>query len=118
MKAIFALCFVSCLMSTSSFLHPQNQQAKQESLEIIASLSDHIAELIIANNEITDPRVKKAHYINIITSMADVIATIVIKIKQRRAMRNIDHSNEDNLDLAMEKIVEQLIKHTEQNNTL
>jgi hypothetical protein len=115
MKPVFTLCLALCLISTSSSLQPQDQEAKQASLEIIASLSDHIAELIITNNEITDPRVKKAHYISIITSMADVIATLIIKIKQRRAMRGIEHSDEVNLDLIIEKIAEQLARLDKQN---
>lgn len=118
MKSIFMLCFASCLIITSSSLHSQDQDTKQASLEIIASLSDHIAELIITNNEITDPRVKKAHYVSIITSMADIIATIIIKIKQKRALRGIEHNADIDINTVIEKIAQHLIRKIEQESTL
>ena len=75
-------------------VHTDDAQAKKLALEIIATLSDDIATLVIQKNHNSDPQTIKSSCINLITHLADVLATLIIKLKERKETRGIDLCDE------------------------
>ncbi|OGB86503.1 hypothetical protein A3J41_01270 [candidate division TM6 bacterium RIFCSPHIGHO2_12_FULL_38_8] len=93
MNQIFKFC-----MFVSLFFNPTVQadepskdlQAKKLALEIIASISDDLATLIINKHHEKDPKVTQTSCIHLISTLADAIAALIIKIKAKKEIRGID----------------------------
>jgi len=82
-------------------------------MEIIAALSDDIAELVIAKKQDHDTQKTKAHCINIIKHMAEVIALIIATVQERKQTRGIELYNEQDLAAMIEQITAQILRKTD-----
>lgn len=92
---LFCLMF-SLFVPLSIHADPEKDaQAKKVALEIIAALSDDIATLIINKHHEKDPQITKIACLNLVTRLADVIASVIIKIKERKETRGIDLLSDD-----------------------
>lgn len=109
MKQYFKLCAISLLL-ISNTIHTYDEQAKKASLQIIASLSQDIAEIVINHRHAKDPEIAKQRCISLVTHMAEVIATIVVTIQERKATRAIDLTDQTDYQLAVEAITTELLK--------
>ncbi len=87
---------------------------KKISMEIIAALSDDIAELVIARKQDHDPRQTKVHCINIIRHMTEVVALIIATVQERQQMRSLELYDEQNQAAIIEQIVDQILERTEE----
>ena len=110
MKHLFTLCTIFSL--TIPQLQSHDEQAKKASLEIVAALSEDIATLIINAHHSKDPQVTKAVSINLITRIADIIATILMKLKERKPSRSMpfysDAAYQHDLDKVIAEILQRL----------
>ena len=86
-----------------------SQDSKKLALEIIASLSDDIATLIINKQQAKDPQLTKVCCVNLITRLADTLATVIIKIKERKSARAVDLISDVEFNNAIEALVAQLL---------
>lgn len=109
MKQILKFCVLFSLFSSVN-VHAQDAQAKQAALEIIASLSDDIATLVINHNHEKNSEVAKIVSIKLVTTLADAIAQVIIKIKERKEIRNIDLYSDEEYQQALIILSQQLIQ--------
>jgi predicted transcriptional regulator len=105
---LFTLTFVF-LSVPISFQASTSQDSKKLALEIIASLSDDIATLIINKQQANDPQLTKICCVNLITRLADTLATVIIKMKERKAVRTVDLISDVEFNNTIEALVAQLL---------
>ncbi len=101
-------------MLSLAAIHSEDAQAKKAALEIIASISDDIATLVINHNSQKDPDVAKITSIKLITTLADAIACVITKIKERKETRSVELYSDAEYDQALQLLSENLI-HKIQN---
>lgn len=108
------LLLLASALFFSQVIFTSKADTKKISLEIMEALSDDIAELVIAKKqEKNDPAKTKAHCINIIKHMANIIALIVETIKERKQTRSIILLDENDHDLLIEEIAEKILLEIE-----
>ncbi|MBP6892140.1 hypothetical protein KBB68_01020 [Candidatus Babeliales bacterium] len=87
--------------------------------EIIRSLSDDIAMLIINHHHEKKSEVAKIFSIKLVMTLADAIAQVICKIKERKENRSIDLYSDEEYDQALRLLSEELIhKICNQNDML
>ena len=103
----FSIIF-SCLSGT--FIQSDDAQAKQAALEIIASLSEHIATFIINHHHEKNPEVAKISCIKLVTTLADALTQVICKIKEQKNNRSIDLYSDEEYDQALRLLSEKLMQ--------
>lgn len=98
---------------TIASLYPEDVQSKKLALEIIASISDDIATLIINKNHEKDPEVAKASCVRLITNLADALATVIIKMKASKEVRGIELMDESEYQNALNDACKHLMSKIE-----
>ncbi len=109
MKQILKIIFIFSWFSVIA-LQADDVQAKKAALEIIASISDDIATLVLNHNHEKNPEVAKVASIKLITTLADTIATVITKIKERKEVRSFDIYSQEEYDQALRLLSEELIQ--------
>lgn len=109
MKRILKFCIIFSLFSVS-LIHSDDAQAKKAALEIIASISDDIATLVINHHHEKDPEVAKISCVKLVTTLADAIAQLIIKIKERKEIRSVDLYSDEEYDQALRLLSEQFVQ--------
>ncbi len=109
MKHILKFCVIFSLFS-ASFIRSDDAQAKKAALEIIASISDDIATLVINHHHEKNPEVAKIASIKLVTNLADAIVQIVAKIKERKEIRSVDLYSDEEYDQALRLLSEQFVQ--------
>lgn len=108
------LLLLASALFFSQLIVASKSDTKKISLEIMEALSDDIAELVIAKKqEKNDPAKTKAHCINIIKHMANIIALIVETIKERKQTRSIVLWDQNDQDLLIEEIAQKILQEIE-----
>lgn len=110
-KNLLFCCILSVLVVSS--VQAEDAQAKKLALEIIASLSDDLATLIINKKTQKDPQVTKICCVRLIANLADALASVIIKIKSNKEVRGIDLSDEQDYQKALANISDQLVSKIE-----
>ena len=118
MKQMLKFGIILLLCSVTS-IQADDAQVKKASLEIIASISDDIATLIINHHHEKNSEVAKISCVKLVTTLADAIAQVICKIKERKENRSIDLYSDEEYDQALRLLSEELIhKICNQNDML
>ena len=107
MKQILIFCILISLMQSQS-IYTHDHESKKASLEIIAALSDDIAELVINARHTKDPHIAKTACKNIIVRMTDLIATIIEKIQARKKLRGLELYSDQEYQQDLELIITEI----------
>ena len=91
---------------TSSFF----SLAKKAALEIVASISDDIATLVINHHYAKDPEVAKASSIKLVTTLADAIACVIAKIQEKKETRSVELYSDEEYAQALIILSDQLVQ--------
>lgn len=95
-----------CIMPS---IRSDDAQAKKMALEIISSISDDLAILIINKHHQKDPQITKTCCVRLITNLADAIASVIIKIKANKEIRSIELLDQAEYQQALANIYDKLI---------
>ncbi len=86
------------------------QQSKKLAVEIIASLSNDILALV-ESKEAKNPELTKVCVVQLITNLAQYLADIIMKIKERKNTRNIhDELSDQEYAQVLESIISRLCR--------
>ena len=110
-KIMFAIIFTLHCMP---LMRADDAQEKKIALDIIASLSDDIAQLIINKHAAKDPEITKVCCVRLVTNLADAIASLIIKIKSNKEVRGVELLDQQEYQNALTKISDQLVSDIEQ----
>ncbi len=118
MKKIFLNCMllISCNAIANNQIKQTISQDKdleilQEALEIVASMSDNIANLAIQHKTKTgSPEVTKQEAIALIEKITDLVVVIIKKTRQKKNSRAIILHTQDELDLIINKIADEIFE--------
>lgn len=101
MKQSLKIFMLSLCIFFANLTYSQDDQAKQAALEIIASISDDIATLVINHKYEKNTEVAKITSIKLVTTLADAIVKIIEKIKERKQVRSFEIYSDKEYQLAL-----------------
>ena len=112
--------FLSCMLLISCNAVVNNQTEKtipqdkdleliQEALEIVASMSDNIANLVIQHkNDTNAPEVTKKECVALVQKMTSLVLTILKKQKLKKSSRKINLYSSDSFEERIEHIAQDI----------
>ncbi len=113
MKKLFVAIILLC--TTSIFSDEQNKQIDedfallQEAIEIVASMSDNIANLVIQHKtESTTPEITKQECIALVQKMTAFVLTILQKQKLKKMTRKVFIYSSENFNQELDHIAEDI----------
>lgn len=114
MKKIL-VCSIVLLASQLFFSEDQLQQPDedfallQEAIEIVASMSDNIANLVIQHkNDTNAPEVTKKECVALVQKMTSLVLTILKKQKLKKSSRKINLYSSDSFEERIEHIAQDI----------
>ena len=112
-KQMSVIIFLMFFARQSLGTHDAAQQSKKMAVEIIASLSNDILALV-ESKEAKNPELTKVCVVQLITNLAQYLADIIIKIKERKNTRNMhDELSDQEYAQVLENIVSRLYSDLE-----
>jgi len=83
----------------------------QEALDIVASMSDNIANLAIQHKIKTNsPEMTKQEAVILIKKITDLVIVVMKKTKNKKNKKNIAIHNQEYLNLIIDKLADELLK--------
>ena len=111
MKQILKCCLIlSWSVTQIQTDDAQVKPAKKAALEIVASISDDIATLVINHHYAKDPEVAKASSIKLVTTLADAIACVIAKIQEKKETRSVELYSDEEYAQALIILSDQLVQ--------
>lgn len=110
--SFFVFLLVPFIVHADNEKNEKDEQANKVALEIVAALIEDIAKLVDNKKHEKDPQVTKAVCLSLVTHLADVIASVIIKIKERKETRSIDLYSQDEYQQALNALAIQLLEQS------
>ncbi|MBI2344512.1 hypothetical protein HYV10_00370 [Candidatus Dependentiae bacterium] len=111
-KIIITLCLLSyiSIFSSEHINYPEEDFALlQEAIEIVASMSDNIANLVIEHkNDTHAPELTKQECLALVQKMTSFVLIILKKQKLKKASRKIHIYTSENLKIELDHIAENI----------
>lgn len=110
MKRIFLILLSAFAHGNLTASEPTSIDIQKEAIDIVAAISENLADLIIHHKKTTDPEITKQHSVELVKNIAQAIALCIKNAKNKQATRQISCYDQETIDATIEHIANNITK--------